>query len=182
MIACVSPADSNLEETLNTLRYADRARKIKNRPIVNIDPQAAEITQLKLQVQELQVLLLQAHGGTLPVSLRAEPEENLPALMERNHSLLEENEKLSRSLHEAAGQIAQMLERVIVVRPTATRSAALAMLGEKVPAKGPPSPPLKTKRNSQFSFGEKKRSTIQVLRFPFLYLECVFKRQGDEEK
>ncbi|KAG8141036.1 hypothetical protein E2320_003647 [Naja naja] len=115
MIACVSPADSNLEETLNTLRYADRARKIKNKPIVNIDPQAAEITQLKLQVQELQVLLLQAHGGTLPVSLRAEPEENLPALMEKNHSLLEENEKLSRSLHEAAGQIAQMLERVIMV-------------------------------------------------------------------
>ncbi|XP_070810072.1 chromosome-associated kinesin KIF4A [Pituophis catenifer annectens] len=114
MIACVSPADSNLEETLNTLRYADRARKIKNKPVVNIDPQAAEISRLRLQVQELQVLLLQAHGGTLPVSLRGEPAENLPALMEKNHSLLEENEKLSRGLSEAAGQIAQMLERVIV--------------------------------------------------------------------
>ncbi|XP_007441167.1 chromosome-associated kinesin KIF4A isoform X1 [Python bivittatus] len=114
MIACVSPADSNLEETLNTLRYADRARKIKNKPIVNIDPQAAEISRLRLQVQELQVLLLQAHGGTLPVSLRGEPAENLQSLMERNHSLLEENEKLSRGLSEAAGQVAQMLERVIV--------------------------------------------------------------------
>ncbi|XP_063157696.1 chromosome-associated kinesin KIF4A isoform X2 [Candoia aspera] len=114
MIACVSPADSNLEETLNTLRYADRARRIKNKPIVNIDPQAAEISRLRLQVQELQVLLLQAHGGTLPVSLRAEPAENLQSLMEKNHSLLEENEKLSRSLSEAAGQIAQMLERIIV--------------------------------------------------------------------
>lgn len=50
MIACVSPADSNLEETLNTLRYADRARKIKNKPIVNVDPQAAELHQLKQQV------------------------------------------------------------------------------------------------------------------------------------
>ncbi|XP_034262464.1 chromosome-associated kinesin KIF4A [Pantherophis guttatus] len=114
MIACVSPADSNLEETLNTLRYADRARKIKNKPVVNIDPQAAEISRLRLQVQELQVLLLQAHGGTLPVSLRGEPAENLPALMEKNHSLLEENEKLSRGLSEAAGQIAQMLERIIM--------------------------------------------------------------------
>ena len=37
MIACVSPADSNLEETISTLRYADRARKIKNKPIVNKD-------------------------------------------------------------------------------------------------------------------------------------------------
>lgn len=50
MIAGVSPADSNLEETLNTLRYADRARKIKNKPVVNIDPQTAELSHLKQQV------------------------------------------------------------------------------------------------------------------------------------
>ena len=50
MIACVSPADSNMEETLNTLRYADRARKIKNKPVVNIDPQAAELANLRQQV------------------------------------------------------------------------------------------------------------------------------------
>jgi len=35
MLACVSPADSNIDETVNTLRYADRARKIKNLPILN---------------------------------------------------------------------------------------------------------------------------------------------------
>ncbi len=50
MIACVSPADSNMEETLNTLRYADRARKIKNKPVVNLDPQAAELMSLRQQV------------------------------------------------------------------------------------------------------------------------------------
>ncbi|EMP40041.1 Chromosome-associated kinesin KIF4 [Chelonia mydas] len=114
MIACVSPADSNLEETLNTLRYADRARKIKNKPIVNIDPQAAELNHLKQQVQQLQVLLLQAHGGTLPVSVNMKPSENLQSLMEKNQSLMEENEKLSRGLSEAAGQTAQMLERIIL--------------------------------------------------------------------
>ncbi|XP_049997220.1 chromosome-associated kinesin KIF4-like [Alexandromys fortis] len=114
MIACVSPADSNLEETLNTLRYADRARKIKNKPIVNIDPQAAELNRLKQQVQQLQVLLLQAHGGTLPGSINVEPSENLQSLMEKNRSLVEENEKLSRGLSEAAGQTAQMLERIIL--------------------------------------------------------------------
>ncbi|CAO2640691.1 Chromosome-associated kinesin KIF4 [Lemmus lemmus] len=114
MIACVSPADSNLEETLNTLRYADRARKIKNKPIVNIDPQAAELNHLKQQVQQLQVLLLQAHGGTLPGSINVEPSENLQSLMEKNQSLVEENEKLSHGLSEAAGQTAQMLERIIL--------------------------------------------------------------------
>ena len=50
MIACVSPADSNMEESLITLRYADRARKIKNKPVVNIDPQAAEMAHLRQQV------------------------------------------------------------------------------------------------------------------------------------
>ena len=35
MIACMSPADSNFKETLNTLRYADHARQIKKKPVVN---------------------------------------------------------------------------------------------------------------------------------------------------
>ncbi|XP_031211753.1 chromosome-associated kinesin KIF4A-like [Mastomys coucha] len=113
MIACVSPADSSLEETLNTLRYADRARKIKNKPVINTDPQTVELNHLKHQVQQLQVLLLQAHGGSLPGSIKEEPSESLQSLMERNQSLGEENEKLSHALSEATGQTAQMLERII---------------------------------------------------------------------
>lgn len=35
MIACVSPADDMLEETLNTLKYANRAKNIRNKPVVN---------------------------------------------------------------------------------------------------------------------------------------------------
>ncbi|XP_070275317.1 chromosome-associated kinesin KIF4A-like [Myotis yumanensis] len=124
MIACVSPADSNLEETLNTLRYADRARKIKNKPVVNIDPQTAELNHLKQQVQQLQVLLLQARGGNLPGSINVEPSENLQSLMEKNHSLIEKNEKLSHGLSEAAGQTAQMLERIILTEQANERMNA----------------------------------------------------------
>jgi hypothetical protein len=47
MIACVSTADSNLEETLNTLKYADRARAIRNRPTVNVDPNAAALAAVR---------------------------------------------------------------------------------------------------------------------------------------
>lgn len=47
MIACVSPADINFEETLNTLKYASRARNIKNKPIVNRDPNSAQVAQLR---------------------------------------------------------------------------------------------------------------------------------------
>ncbi len=35
MIACISPASCNLEQTINTLRYASRARKIQNKPKLN---------------------------------------------------------------------------------------------------------------------------------------------------
>uniref|UniRef100_A0A4W4H0Q3 Kinesin motor domain-containing protein n=1 Tax=Electrophorus electricus TaxID=8005 RepID=A0A4W4H0Q3_ELEEL len=114
MIACVSPADSNIEETINTLRYADRARKIKNKPILNVDPRAAELKRLKQQVQELQVMLLHARGGVAPVLSGSEPAENVAKILEHNRSLKEENSKLSRELSEAVGQTALMCERVIV--------------------------------------------------------------------
>ena len=38
MIACISPADYNFDETMSTLRYASRAKSIKNKPKVNEDP------------------------------------------------------------------------------------------------------------------------------------------------
>jgi kinesin family protein 4/21/27 len=60
MIARVSPANSNMEETLITLRYADRERKIKDKPIDNIDPQA----NLRQQVQDLKAQLFKVNSGT----------------------------------------------------------------------------------------------------------------------
>jgi kinesin family protein 4/21/27 len=98
MIACVSPADYNLEETLSTLRYADRARRIKNKPIVNQDPQAAEIAKLKQQNQELRLELLARVGsGGCPPEHR-HLEENVASLVSKNRTLTEElNNALSAS-------------------------------------------------------------------------------------
>ena len=50
MIACVSPADTNCEETVSSLRYAERAKKIKNKPVVNQDARTAEIHKLRSEV------------------------------------------------------------------------------------------------------------------------------------
>jgi kinesin family protein 4/21/27 len=50
MIACVSPAESNYEESLNTLKYASKAMNIKNTPIVNRD----EKTQLRQRILDLE--------------------------------------------------------------------------------------------------------------------------------
>lgn len=54
MIACVSPAEFNFDESLNTLKYASRARNIKNKPVVNRDPNSALIAQLRQQLYDLQ--------------------------------------------------------------------------------------------------------------------------------
>jgi len=53
MIACVSPADSNQEETLSTLLYACKARSIKNKPVINRDPNSMLIHQLQQQILDL---------------------------------------------------------------------------------------------------------------------------------
>lgn len=63
MIACVSPADYNIEETLSTLRYADRAKKIKNKPVKNEDSHEAEIKRLKEVVQDLRLQILEMSGA-----------------------------------------------------------------------------------------------------------------------
>ncbi|CAG5076410.1 Similar to osm-3: Osmotic avoidance abnormal protein 3 (Caenorhabditis elegans) [Cotesia congregata] len=57
MIACISPADVDAEETLSTLRYAARARCIKNKPIVNEDPKDALLRQYQIELQRLRKLL-----------------------------------------------------------------------------------------------------------------------------
>ena len=53
MIANVSPSHLSAEETLSTLRYADRAKRIKNMPKVNEDPKD---TLLKKYQQEIKIL------------------------------------------------------------------------------------------------------------------------------
>ena len=60
MIACISPCDVDAEETLSTLRYAARARCIKNKPIVNEDPKDALLRQYQLELQRLRKLLEEA--------------------------------------------------------------------------------------------------------------------------
>ncbi|KAI8069487.1 hypothetical protein BC940DRAFT_297840 [Gongronella butleri] len=56
MIATVSPVD--YEETLSTLRYADQAKRIRNKPVVNEDPNAKLIRELKEELQALRDALM----------------------------------------------------------------------------------------------------------------------------
>ncbi|XP_044742970.1 kinesin-like protein KIF17 [Chrysoperla carnea] len=57
MIACISPADNNYDETLSTLRYANRAKNISNQPIVNEDPKDAMLRKYQEEIQKLKEML-----------------------------------------------------------------------------------------------------------------------------
>ncbi|CAH0561964.1 unnamed protein product [Brassicogethes aeneus] len=63
MIACVSPSDRDFMETLNTLKYANRARNIKNRIFINQDKSSKTISQLKQQIAQLQLELVEYKQG-----------------------------------------------------------------------------------------------------------------------
>lgn len=60
MVATLSPAADNYEETLSTLRYADRAKRIVNHAVVNEDPNARIIRELREEVDMLRKMLDEA--------------------------------------------------------------------------------------------------------------------------
>lgn len=67
MVATISPAADNYEETLSTLRYADRAKRIVNHAVVNEDPNARIIRELRQEVEALKEMLKHATASNTPV-------------------------------------------------------------------------------------------------------------------
>ncbi|XP_074486463.1 kinesin-like protein KIF21B isoform X4 [Sebastes fasciatus] len=63
MIACVSPSDRDFMETLNTLKYANRARNIKNKVVVNQDKTSQQISSLRAEIARLQMELMEYKAG-----------------------------------------------------------------------------------------------------------------------
>uniref|UniRef100_A0A4X1UVP4 Kinesin motor domain-containing protein n=1 Tax=Sus scrofa TaxID=9823 RepID=A0A4X1UVP4_PIG len=114
MIAALSPADINYEETLSTLRYADRTKQIRCNAVINEDPNARLIRELQEEVARLRELLVaqglsasvlgaspsspSAHNGELelPFSPSSEPQIGPEEAMER----LQETEKIIAELNE----------------------------------------------------------------------------------
>uniref|UniRef100_A0A6N2LXW3 Kinesin motor domain-containing protein n=1 Tax=Salix viminalis TaxID=40686 RepID=A0A6N2LXW3_SALVM len=103
MIACISPADINAEETLNTLKYANRARNIQNKPVVNRDPMSSEMLKMRQQLEYLQAELFARGGGC--------SSDEVQVLKERIAWLEAANEDLCRELHEYRGRCTAVEQR-----------------------------------------------------------------------
>ncbi|VDN14930.1 unnamed protein product [Dibothriocephalus latus] len=97
MIANVGPASYNYEETINTLRYASRAKNIKNTPKINEDPKDALLREYQGEIERLKELLRSKPQAVQPEPTDEEiPEENADGdSAARETYLREQREKLS---------------------------------------------------------------------------------------
>lgn len=96
MICALSPATINYEETMSTLRYADRAKKIQNKAVVNESPQERLIRELREENEKLKQILLKAASGGGPINLKDLGLGDINELietMEENTKAVEEMEK-----------------------------------------------------------------------------------------
>lgn len=81
MIAALSPADYNYDETLSTLRYASRAKSIKNKPVINEDPKDALLKQYEDEIKQLRAAL---QGTTAAPAIHSKStEESVDDLMKK---------------------------------------------------------------------------------------------------
>ncbi|XP_039583794.1 kinesin-like protein KIF1A isoform X7 [Passer montanus] len=98
MVAALSPADINYDETLSTLRYADRAKQIRCNAVINEDPNNKLIRELKDEVARLRDLLYAQGLGDIIDMTNAiagiSPSSSLSALSSRAASVASLHERI----------------------------------------------------------------------------------------
>ncbi|CAD7975040.1 unnamed protein product [Amoebophrya sp. A120] len=103
MICAISPASNNYQESLSTLRYADRAKKIKNQSVVNEDPQDKIIRQLREENAKLREMVEQGGG----VQVETKTVEKLVVDEAAMGKAKEKHEKEIKALEDALIQMQQ---------------------------------------------------------------------------
>ncbi|XP_036431873.1 kinesin-like protein KIF21A isoform X1 [Colossoma macropomum] len=127
MIACISPSDRDFMETLNTLKYANRARNIKNKVVVNQDKASQQISALRTEIARLQMELMEYRTGKRMVG-----EDGLESINDMYH----ENTMLQTENNNLRVRVKAMQETIDAQRARLTQllsdqaNQALAKVGE----------------------------------------------------
>ena len=107
MIACISPANSALEETLNTLRYAERARNIKNKVVQNtkeVEVHVSEykeiISSLKNEIEFLKGQIKSSDEVSVDKEVKYTNEEDLEDISQKIMVNFEEHWEIKKSIRE----------------------------------------------------------------------------------
>lgn len=93
MVACISPADYNYEETLSTLRYASRAKNIANKPKINEDPKDAMLREYQNEINMLRKMLEKSGGSA---------GESVDQVIDIQEQIKQEKAKIEKEFEEKA--------------------------------------------------------------------------------
>ncbi|XP_072547443.1 kinesin-like protein KIF1A isoform X4 [Salminus brasiliensis] len=112
MVAALSPADINYDETLSTLRYADRAKQIRCNAVINEDPNNRLVRELKEEVARLKDLLYAQGLGDIIETYRATG-PGIPALKLTNAMTGMSPSPSLSALSSRAGSINSLHDRIM---------------------------------------------------------------------
>uniref|UniRef100_A0A668VMQ9 plus-end-directed kinesin ATPase n=1 Tax=Oreochromis aureus TaxID=47969 RepID=A0A668VMQ9_OREAU len=117
MVAALSPADINYDETLSTLRYADRAKQIRCNAVINEDPNNRLVRELKEEVARLKDLLYAQGLGDIIEMTNAmtgmSPSPSLSALSSRAASISNLHDRIFSPASEEAIERLKETEKII---------------------------------------------------------------------
>lgn len=114
MIACISPSDRDFMETLNTLKYANRARNIKNRIQINQDQSSRTISSLRREIAALQLELLEYKQGVRSVD--ADGNAMVTDTFHENAMLLADNKRMQQRIKAMQDTIDSLTERNVLLK------------------------------------------------------------------
>ncbi|XP_038053366.1 kinesin-like protein KIF21A [Patiria miniata] len=127
MIACVSPSDRDFMETLNTLRYANRAKNIKNVVVANQDKTSRQLAALRNEIRELQEELVEYKQGKRQIN--SEGVEEINDLFHENTMLQTEIENLRQRVKAMQETIDSQTSRISVLVAEQARARLSSMVG-----------------------------------------------------
>uniref|UniRef100_A0AAQ6A3W8 plus-end-directed kinesin ATPase n=1 Tax=Amphiprion ocellaris TaxID=80972 RepID=A0AAQ6A3W8_AMPOC len=110
MVAALSPADINYDETLSTLRYADRAKQIRCNAVINEDPNNRLVRELKEEVARLKDLLYAQGLGDI---IESDPSPSLSVLSSRAGSISNLHDRIFSPASEEAIERLKETEKII---------------------------------------------------------------------
>jgi len=146
MIANIGPADFNYDETITTLRYASRAKEIKNIPKINEDPKDAMIRQYQDELNRLKKALAEQQG------VGGELREDGHVGYDSKQKIFEMEEKIQKEKEEIMKQMEKERKQIEDSKNTA-EDEKLSLLDK-----------LKIKKDEQEKQAKNKEKLIQKLK------------------
>ncbi|KAJ0410525.1 hypothetical protein ATCC90586_008332 [Pythium insidiosum] len=125
MLAMVSPAADSYDETMSTLRYAESAKKVLNRAVINEDPNARIIRLLRDEVQQLKSQLAQREREAFYLAENLRDDTALPADAQDRESFYRELQAEQQASRRELEELQRRLQEDAARRKTSARVARL---------------------------------------------------------